>query len=243
MRGWLVAVAGLAAVVVAGGSSGADQKTPHDPRPGQASKRLAVLRASAISAAAAMGEMHPSHGIVVATTQHAVFRAEPDGPKVYGPDFKVFVVAFAGKLVASRASRPSGARPPSGRFAYAIHRADTLAVTDTGLLGKPFDLAALGPHVRLRLEQAERQRAIVYTEMYLDAGNTPHSVSVVSSATRVQRGVWRVEVVAPGAPGRVRYSCFTIRLDRFSVRTGPTDEVSSRGIVASNRRCPRPQPR
>ena len=240
LRGWVVAVAGLAVVGVAGCSSGARDKTKHEPLPGLSAKRLAVLRASAIRAAAVMGETHPTDGIVVATTEHAVFRAEPDGPKVYGPDFKVYVVAFAGKLVASRASRPPGARAPSGRFAYAIHRADTLAVTDTGILGKPFDLATLGPHVRLELEKAERQRAIVYTEMYLDAGNPPPSPLRVSSATRVRPGLWRVEGAAPGAPGRVRYSCFTIRLDRFYVRTGPTDEVSSAGIRARNRRCPRP---
>ena len=241
-RGWVLAVAGLAAVVVVGCSSGTGERTKHEPLPGLSARRLAILRASAIRAAAVMGEAHPTDGIVVATTQHAVFRAEPDGPKVSGPDFKVYVVAFAGKLVAYRASRPPGARAPTGRFAYAIHRADTLAVTDTGLLGKPFDVAALGPHVRLELEQAKRQRAIVYTEMYLDAGNAPHSVRRVSSVTRVRPGLWRVEVVASGQPGRVRHSCFTVRLNRFYVRTGPTDEVHSRGIEARNHRCPRPQP-
>jgi hypothetical protein len=239
LHGWFVALVGLAVVVVAGCSSGAGERAQHAPLPGLTPKRLAALRASAIRAAARMGETDPTDGIVVATTQHAVFHAEPDGPRVYGPDFKVYVVAFAGKLTASDASRPPGARAPTGRFAYAIHRADTLAVTDA-ILGKPFDLAALGPHVRLELEKAERQRAMVYTEMYFNAGNTRRSVLRVSSATRVRRGLWRVEVIAPGLPGRVRYSCFTVRLDRFYVRTGPTDEVSSAGIEARNRRCPRP---
>lgn len=233
-----MAAAGLAAVTLAGCDSGGGGRAQHEPLPGVTTKQLAVLRASALGAAVRMGEAHPTDGIVVATTQHAVFRAEPDGPKVYTPDFKVYVVAFAGKLRYD-ASRPPGARAPTGRFAYAIHRADTLAVTDTALLGKPFDLASLGPHVRLDFRKAERERAIAYTEMYLHAGNPPPVDYRVSSATRGPRGLWRVEIAARAPGGRVRYSCFTIRLDRFFVRTGPTDEVTSRGIEGRSRRCPR----
>src|SRR5262249_6022490 len=148
--------------------------------PGLTATRLAALRASAIRAAAGMGETNPSDGIVVATTQHAVFRAEPHGPKIYGPDFKVYVVAFTGRLTEYGARRTSGTRPPRGRFAYAIHRADTLAVTDSGLLKTSFDLKPLGPHIPLGLQSAERQKAITDTEMFLGAGNArpfTHGVS------------------------------------------------------------------
>lgn len=232
-----VAVVGLAIVVVAGCSSRAGEKPQHASLPGLTPKRLAALRGSAITAAANMGETHPTDGIVVATTQHAVFRAEPGGPKVHGPDFKVFVVAFAGELTAFGASRPPGTPPPTGRFAYAIHRADTLAVTDSGLLAKPFDLAPLGPHLPLKLESAQRQRAIAYAQMFLRAGYAPPSAHRVTRTTRVHSGLWRVEVRTSAVAGRVRYDCFTIRLARFFVQTSPTDEVSSGGIDARNRRC------
>jgi hypothetical protein len=185
-----------------------------------------------------MGEPHPTNGIVVATTQHAVFRAEPAGPRVYGPDFKVYVVAFSGHLTAFLARRPPGAPPPTGRFAYAIHRADTLAVTDEGLLRKPFDLEALGPHVALDLHDAERQLAITDTEMFLRAGNARPGAYRISRVTRVKAGLWQVEVTAR-AGGRAYHSCSTIRLDRFSVHTNPNDSVSSRGIETRSRRCPR----
>jgi hypothetical protein len=237
-RAWFVGVAGLAIMAASAGCSSDDGATAqHTSLPGLTPKRLAALRASAIRAAAAMGETHPTDGIVVATTQHAFFRAEPAGARVYGPDFKVYVVAFAGKLTAYRASRPPGTLPPTGRFAYAIHRADTLAVTDSGLLEKPFDLTPLGPHVALDLRDAERQPAITDTEMFLSAGNAPPGGYRISRATPVKAGLWRVEVTA-GAGDRPQYSCFTIRLNRFYVHTSATDNVSSRGIETRNRGCP-----
>jgi hypothetical protein len=139
------------------------------------------------------------------------------------------------------ASRPSGAPQPTGRFAYAIHRADTLAVSDSGLLEKPFDLTPLGPHVPLELQDAERQRAITDTEMFISSGNARPFAHRVARATRVGRGLWRVEVRSAegrAAGGRVQYGCFTIRLDRFYVHTNATDYGSSRGIEARDRRCP-----
>jgi len=237
-RAWFVGVAGLAIMTACAGCSSDDgAKAQHTSLPGLTPRRLAALRASAIRAAATMGETHPNDGIVVATTQHAFFRAEPAGPRVYGPDFKVYVVAFAGKLTAYHASRPPGARPPTGRFAYAIHRADTLAVTDSGLLARPFDLTPLGPHAALDLHDAERQLAITDTEMFLSAGNTRPGAYRISRATPVKAGLWGVEVTA-GAGGRPQYSCFTIRLNRFYVHTSATDKVSSRGIETRKRRCP-----
>jgi hypothetical protein len=227
-------VAGLAIMTVAAGcGSHAGVKAQHTSLPGLTPKRLAALRESAISAAAGMGETRPTDGIVVATTQHAVFRAEPAGPKVYGPDFKVYVVAFSGHLTAYRATRPPGRPPPTGRFSYAIHRADTLAVTDWGLLGKPFDLTQLGPHVALDLHGAERQLAITDTQMFLTAGNARPGAYRISRAAPVKAGLWQVEVTA-GA----HHSCFTIRLNRFYVRTSPTDNVSSRGIESRGHGCP-----
>jgi hypothetical protein len=232
-----VAVVALS-VMAAGCSSHVSGKAQKTTLPGLSPARLAALRASAISAAASMGETHPSDGIVVATTQHAFFRAEPNGPKVNSPDFKVYVVAFAGKLTAYTASRPPGTRPPTGRFAYAVHRADTLAVTDSGLLKEPFDLTPLGPHMRLELERAERQRAISYTEMFIRAGNARPFAHRVSRAARVGRGLWRVELRSPAAGRGVHYSCFTIRLEDFYVHTSAADNVSFRGIEATNRKCP-----
>jgi hypothetical protein len=241
-RAWFFGVAGLAIMTAAAGcSSRAGEKTQHTSLPGLTPERLEALRASAIRGAASLGETHPTDGIVVATTQHAVFRAEPAGPKVDGPDFKVYVVAFTGHLTAYRGTRPPGTTPPTGRFAYAIHRADTLAVTDSGLLEEPFDLEPLGPHVALDLHDAERQVAITDTEMYLRAGNARPSAYRISRATRVKPSLWRVEVTArraPGAGGQARHSCFTIRLDRFYVHTSPTDNVSSRGIETRKRGCP-----
>lgn len=237
VRAWFVGVAGLALVTTAGCSSHEGAKAQRTSLPGLTSKRLEALRASAIRGAASMGETHPTDGIVVATTQHAFFRAEPSGPKVYGPDFKVYVVAFGGNLTAYRGPRPPGTPPPTGRFAYAIHRADTLAVTDSGLLGKPFDLTPLGPHVALDLHGAERLLAITDTEMFLSAGNARPSAYRVSRATRVKADLWKVEVSA-GTGGRAHHSCFTIRLNRFYVHTSATDNVSSRGIETRNRRCP-----
>ena len=237
-RAWFFAVAGLAMMAAATGcSSHAAEKAQHTPIPGLTPKRLEALRASAIRGAASMGETHPTNGIVVATTQHAVFRAEPAGPKVYGPDFKVYVVAFDGSLKAHTGTGPPGTPPPTGRFAYSIHRADTLAVTDSGLLEKPFDLTPLGPHVALDLHAAERQLAITDTEMFLRAGNARPSAYRISRATRVKEGLWRVEVTA-GAGASGQHRCFTVRLDRFYVHTSPTDNVSSRGIETRNRGCP-----
>ena len=236
----LVAVVGLAVMTAAACSSRAHEEAQQTTLPGLTPKRLAALRLGAIEAAARMGETHPTDGIVVATTEHAVFRAEPAGPKVSGPDFKVYVVAFSGKLTASRTF--PGRPHPTGRFAYVIHRADSLAVTDFGLLRQPFDLTSLGPHVPLKLQDAERQLAIAYTERFMHAGNARPGVYRVVRATPVKAGLWRVEVKAGRGPdlgGRAGYSCFAVRPDRFYVHTGPTDNVTSRGIEGANGRCPR----
>ena len=87
---------------------------------------------------------------MIATTQHAFFDAI-HGPIMYTPDFKVYVVGFRGKLTGYGASRPSGTPVPKGTFAYEIHRADTLKVTDSGLMAKPLDLSRFGPAISLDL--------------------------------------------------------------------------------------------
>ena len=97
-----------------------------------------------------------------------------------------------------------------------------------------------GEKTQGELRDPERQRAITYTETFISAGNPPPFTHRVSRATRAKAGLWRVEVTghAPGAWGRPRYTCFTIRLDRFYVHTTATDAVSSEGIQTTNRRCP-----
>ena len=80
-------------------------------------------------------------------------------------------------------ANPERRRRPSGSRTRFTGR-NTLAVTDSRLLGKPFDLAPLGPHVALDLHGAERQLAITDTEMFVGAGNVRPSAYRVSRATR-----------------------------------------------------------
>jgi hypothetical protein len=156
LLGGLLGVLGLTVVGVGlAGSEGVRQllrptastatKIPASPT----STQLEILRDRLVSGAAEMGESHPTSGYEVATTRRAFFEAL-NGSEIYD-DAGVYVTVARGNFVAYGASRPAGVPPPKGGFVFAVYDAESLEMTDWGVLDQPVDVSEMGPSQPLEL--------------------------------------------------------------------------------------------
>jgi hypothetical protein len=153
-------VASCAAALLAGliltGCGTSRSTEPSGPAPGQPVPPAAIHRLLAIArrAARANGDLVPAWATVVVTTRAKALTSATPGDTVTGGEHTiVYLVTLKGHFVANLASRPPGAKAPTGKYLSIVVDAKTFQGLDAGLSHQPprVSPASLGPVTHLRL--------------------------------------------------------------------------------------------
>jgi hypothetical protein len=107
------------------------------------------MRDVAIELASLNGEARPANGAVFSSTRSAVERAISDS--AVNTDQPAFVAVVHGRFTAYEASVPPGSPLPTGSIMTITFDANTLEVTDWGIIPSVVNTAGLGTSTALGL--------------------------------------------------------------------------------------------
>jgi hypothetical protein len=141
----LAGAAALAAALAGAGCGRAAASAGAAPVPAAAIGRLTAV---AYRAATVNGDPHPAWITVVLTTQARALTSATPGDYVPGSaHVRAYLITMRGHFTAAEASRPPGAKAPSGRYVSLVIDAATFRDSDFGIGDRPPPVrpAALGP--------------------------------------------------------------------------------------------------
>jgi hypothetical protein len=146
MRGVAPAVCALAVCAGLAGCGGSHHATS---LPGLTAAKLARLKATVRSTAAADGDAQPSSVMVYATRRHEANIAAGAGTGVFGRT-PVYLVIIRGHFVCDSCSGPAGSAAPTGDVVTLVVSRKTLLGLDGGIGGQT-DTSGVGPGLPLPL--------------------------------------------------------------------------------------------
>jgi hypothetical protein len=126
---------------------------------GSAIPTSAIGRLTTIASGAARvnGDTTPAWVTVVVTTRAKALTSATPGDHVPGSaHVKVYLITMHGKFVANGASRPPGAKAPTGRYLSLVIDARTFRGLDSGISQQPPPVrpGSLGPLTHLHLKRS-----------------------------------------------------------------------------------------
>jgi len=148
------AAAALAGLVLAGcasaHNSGSAGPVPGSPVPGSAIRRLTAIVDQFVKV---NGAVAPAWVSVVVTTHEKALTSATPGDTVPGNEHTiVYLVTMKGHFIANMASKPYGAKIPTGSYASIVLNAKTFQMMDFGVSPKPPPVASasFGPVTYLK---------------------------------------------------------------------------------------------